>query len=76
MKPLPHLYSARIAGGPAGYATLSSSGVPDLRTAAHGGYGADASTRVEVGTGERLLERHLVNLYGLLGMWMDKQGKP
>jgi peroxiredoxin-like protein len=34
MKPLPHLYSARIAGGPAGYATLSSSGVPDLRTAA------------------------------------------
>jgi hypothetical protein len=50
--------------------------VPDLRTAAHGGYGADASTRVEVGTGERLLERHLVNLYGLLGMWMDKPGKP
>jgi organic hydroperoxide reductase OsmC/OhrA len=33
MKPLPHLYSARIAGGPTGYATLSSSGVPDLRTA-------------------------------------------
>ena len=33
MKPLPHLYSTRIAGGPAGYATLSSSGVPDLRTA-------------------------------------------
>ena len=33
MKPLPHLYSARIAGGPTGYAILSSSGVPDLRTA-------------------------------------------
>jgi peroxiredoxin-like protein len=33
MKPLPHLYSARIAGGPTGHATLSSSGVPDLRTA-------------------------------------------
>jgi peroxiredoxin-like protein len=33
MKPLPHLYLARIAGGPTGYATLSSSGVPDLRTA-------------------------------------------
>jgi len=33
MKPLPHRYSARIAGGPAGYATLSSGGVPDLRTA-------------------------------------------
>jgi peroxiredoxin-like protein len=33
MKPLPHRYSARIVGGPAGYATLSSGGVPDLRTA-------------------------------------------
>ena len=33
MKPLPHRYSARIAGGAAGYASLSSSGVPDLRTA-------------------------------------------
>jgi len=33
MKPLPHRYSTRIAGGPAGYATLSSGGVPDLRTA-------------------------------------------
>lgn len=34
MKPLPHQYSARIAGGPVGYATVSSGGVPDLRTAA------------------------------------------
>jgi peroxiredoxin-like protein len=34
MKPLPHRYSARITGGAAGYASLSSSGVPDLRTAA------------------------------------------
>ncbi|HSE93181.1 MAG TPA: OsmC family protein [Methylomirabilota bacterium] len=33
MKPLPHRYEARIAGGPEGYATLSSAGVPDLRTA-------------------------------------------
>ena len=33
MKPLPHRYAARIAGGPQGYATLSSDGVPDLRTA-------------------------------------------
>ena len=33
MKPLPHRYAARIAGGPQGYATLSSAGVPDLRTA-------------------------------------------
>jgi peroxiredoxin-like protein len=34
MKPLPHRYSARIASGPVGYATVSSGGVPDLRTAA------------------------------------------
>jgi peroxiredoxin-like protein len=33
MKPLPHRYEVRITGGPAGYATLSSGGVPDLRTA-------------------------------------------
>ena len=67
--PLFYGYTFSAGGTWAGY-------VPDLRSAAHGGYGADASTRVEVGTGERLLERHLVNLYGLLGMWMDKPGKP
>ena len=33
MKPLPHRYAARIAGGPEGYATLSSVGLPELRTA-------------------------------------------
>jgi peroxiredoxin-like protein len=34
MKPFPHRYAARIAGGPEGHATLSSAGVPDLPTAA------------------------------------------
>lgn len=34
MKPLPHRYSGQVAGGPTGYATLSSDGVPDVRTAA------------------------------------------
>jgi len=33
MKPLPHTYDVRLAGGPAGYATLSTSGVLDLRAA-------------------------------------------
>jgi peroxiredoxin-like protein len=33
MKPLPHRYEVKIAGGPEGYATLKSGGVPDLRTA-------------------------------------------
>jgi peroxiredoxin-like protein len=34
MKPLPHRYEVRIAGGPTGHATLASPGVPDLATAA------------------------------------------
>ncbi len=33
MKPLPHRYEVRLAGGPDGYATLSLSGAPDLRSA-------------------------------------------
>jgi len=34
MKPLPHHYDARLAGGPDGYATSSADGIPDLRCAA------------------------------------------
>jgi peroxiredoxin-like protein len=33
MKPLPHRYDVRLAGGPAGYATLSASGLPDFKSA-------------------------------------------
>jgi peroxiredoxin-like protein len=33
MKPLPHLYKAHLTGGPAGYATVSSDGLPDMRVA-------------------------------------------
>jgi organic hydroperoxide reductase OsmC/OhrA len=33
MKPLPHRYEVRIVGGPAGYASLTTSGVPELRSA-------------------------------------------
>ena len=50
--------------------------VPDLRSAAYGGYGADASTRVEIGAGERILEQHRINLFRLRGMWMEAPGKP
>jgi neutral ceramidase len=49
--------------------------IPDLRSAAYGGYGADASTRIEVGAGEKILLRHLTFLYDLLGMWKDKPGR-
>jgi neutral ceramidase len=59
--------------------TLSAGGtwpgyIPDLRSAAYGGYGADASTRIEVGAGEKIMLRHLTFLYDLLGMWKDKPG--
>lgn len=33
MKPLPHHYDVHLTGGPAGYAQLSTAGVPNLRTA-------------------------------------------
>lgn len=39
MKPLPHRYEVRIAGGPLGRATLASPGVPDLGTAAPTDFG-------------------------------------
>ena len=39
MKPLPHRYEVRIAGGPVGHASLASSGVPDLATAAPTDFG-------------------------------------
>jgi organic hydroperoxide reductase OsmC/OhrA len=33
MKPLPHRYEVRLSGGPGGYATVSTNGVPDLQSA-------------------------------------------
>jgi neutral ceramidase len=61
--------------------TFSSGGtwpgyIPDLRSAAYGGYGADVTTSVEVGAGEKIMAHHLANLYELLGMWHDKPGRP
>jgi hypothetical protein len=50
--------------------------IPDLRSAAYGGYGADVTTRLEVGAGETIVQRHLVHLYKLLDMWRDKPGRP
>lgn len=50
--------------------------LPDLRSAAYGGYGADVTTRIEIGAGERLVQQHLIHLYGLRGLWRDQPGKP
>jgi len=49
--------------------------IPDVRTAAFGGYGADTSTRIDIGAGETIMQRHVINLYGLRGMWRDTPGK-
>lgn len=62
-------YTATSSGGWAGY-------IPDIRSAAYGGYGADASTFIEIGAGEKIMLRHLTNLYELKGMWSDKPGRP
>jgi hypothetical protein len=66
--PLFYGYTYSAGGTWAGY-------IPDLRSAAYGGYGADASTRIEVGAGEKIMLRHLTLLYDLLGMWKDKPGR-
>ncbi len=50
--------------------------IPDLRSAAHGGYGADVSTNIEIGAAERIMDQHLTNLYDLRGMWLKQPGKP
>jgi neutral ceramidase len=65
--PLFYGYTVSAGGTWPGY-------IPDIRSAAYGGYGADASTRIEVGAGERIMLRHLTNLYELLGMWKEKPG--
>jgi hypothetical protein len=69
--PVPLFYGYTYSGGKSwpGY-------LPDLRSAAHGGYGADVSTRIEIGAGEKIMQQHLINLYGLMGMWRDKPGRP
>ena len=41
--------------------------VPTIRSASEGGYGAGYNTRIEVGAGEAMIDRHLVNLFTLGG---------
>jgi neutral ceramidase len=67
--PLFYGYTYTSGGEWAGY-------IPDVRSAAYGGYGADASTSIEVGAGETILLRQIVHLYDMLGMWHDKPGRP
>lgn len=60
--------------------TYSGSGewpayLPDLRSAALGGYGADTTTTFEPGAGERIVQRHLIHLFSLQGLWQSQPGQ-
>jgi hypothetical protein len=41
--------------------------VPTIRAASEGGYGAGYNTRIEVGAGEAMIDRAIVNLFTLMG---------
>jgi hypothetical protein len=49
--------------------------LPTIRAAGEGGYGAGYNTRIEVGAGEALIDRHLVNLFTLTGKLHTSPGR-
>ena len=50
---------------------------PTIRDAVMGGYGANnVTTRVEIGAGERMVDRGLIHIYRILGMLKDKPEQP
>ncbi len=50
---------------------------PTIRDAVAGGYGANTIvTRVEVGAGERMIDRGLIHIYRVLGKLKDKPEQP
>ncbi|MCW5963375.1 MAG: hypothetical protein KIT83_05005 [Bryobacterales bacterium] len=50
--------------------------IPDIRSAAYGGYGADTSTTIAVGAAEEIINQHRIQLYDLKGMWHKEPGRP
>ena len=50
--------------------------VPDIKSAALGGYGADQSNpkMIEVGSGEAVMNKHLENMYRLSGLMREEPG--
>lgn len=46
--------------------------VPDVRSAALGGYGAEGGNSIEVGAGETIMNKQLENFYRLNGLMRDK----
>lgn len=64
--PLPLTFMCGYTNGYYGY-------FPTIRDAASGGYGADAVvTRVEVGAGERMVDRGIIHIYRILGRLKDR----
>lgn len=57
-------YSYSVGGAWAGY-------IPTILASVQGGYGADYNTTVEVGTGERLVDRAVIKLFQLRGLLHD-----
>ena len=49
--------------------------IPDIRSAAEGGYGADSRTYIELGGGERLVNQAVIDLFDMKGMFIDTGGK-
>lgn len=49
--------------------------IPTLQAATEGGYGAGYNTRLEVGAGEAMIDRHIVNLFTLLGKLKTTPGR-
>lgn len=45
--------------------------IPTIKAAVEGGYGADYNTTLEVGAGEAMIDRAVVNIYRLLGKLSD-----
>jgi neutral ceramidase len=60
-------YSYSAGGVWAGY-------IPTILASVEGGYGADYNTIVEVGTGERLIDRAVVKIFQLRGLLKDLPG--
>ena len=60
-------YSYSAGGVWAGY-------IPTILASVEGGYGADYNTTVEVGTGERLIDRAIVKLFELRGLLKELPG--
>ena len=71
---LPHAYVFGYADS--GYHGWPGYYLPDIKSAAYGGYGASDTTTPEVGAGERLLNRGLIELYTMRGMLKDKPWRP